>query len=139
MLFRRTKYRGPGSSGFFKKAFIFLLIVGVIGGGAYFVMTSGILNQGQGGCDHDWTEIYHENALVSVADCTHAAVYYKTCSKCKVVSTSLTFEYGEPKGHAVVKETKTENLISAATCTMPAVYKSYCSVCNETLETFEHG
>ena len=34
----------------------------------------------------------------SAADCTHAAVYYKSCSKCGAAGTE-TFESGEPLGH----------------------------------------
>ena len=36
--------------------------------------------------------------LKSAADCTHAAVYYKSCSKCGAAGTE-TFESGEPLGH----------------------------------------
>lgn len=124
---------------FFKKLFIFLIIVGVIGGGAYLAWSSGMFTQGQTECDHEWVERFQENALASAADCTHPAMYYKSCAKCKVLSTTLTFAYNEPLGHTVVKEVKEENLVSAATCEKPAVYKSYCSVCNETLENFESG
>ena len=124
---------------FFKKLLIFIIIVGVIGGGAYLAISSGLFTQGTTECDHEWIETPKAEGLVSAADCTHAAVYYKFCAKCKTLSNQFTFEYDEPLGHTPVNEAKPEYLKTAATCDKPAVYNSYCSVCNETLDTFEHG
>ena len=134
----KTKYKKTGMS-FIKKFFVFILIVGVVAGGAYLAINSGMFTQGTVTCDHEWVERRQDNALVSVADCTHSAVYYKSCAKCNEISTTLTFEYDEPLGHTVVTEAKSEYLVTAASCTRSAVYKSYCSVCNEALETFEYG
>ena len=136
---KKNAKRGKTDMKFFKKLFVFLLIVGVIGGGAYLAITSGVLNQGETGCDHEWSEIRKDEGLVSVADCTHAAVYYKVCAKCKTISDTYTFEYGDPLGHTAVSEATAAQLNKAATCDKAAVYNTYCSACNEMLGTFEYG
>lgn len=118
----------------FKKIFIFLIFAAFIVGGVYLAM-----NFGTSACNHDWVEKRQDNALVSAADCTHAAVYYKCCAKCDVISETLTFEYSEPLGHTVVSEADPQHLKSEASCIDPAIYDSYCSVCNETLDSFEYG
>ncbi|MBR7000363.1 MAG: hypothetical protein IKI01_07065 [Lachnospiraceae bacterium] len=43
-------------------------------------------------------EVVDENYLKSEADCTHKAVYYKSCGECGEKGTE-TFEYGEPLDH----------------------------------------
>ena len=49
---------------------------------------------------HDFTsEVADEKYLVSAADCTNSAVYYKSCSRCGEASDKLTFSYGSPLGH----------------------------------------
>lgn len=63
-----------------------------------------------------------EEYLVSVADCTHAAVYYYSCS-CTAMSDE-TFEEGSPLGH---------NILYGGTANL----HTYCGRCNQTLST-EH-
>ncbi|MBR6902333.1 MAG: hypothetical protein IKN39_00395, partial [Clostridia bacterium] len=75
----------------------------------------------------------------SVADCTHAAVYYKSCSVCGDKSDE-TFESGSPLGHSIVNNTDAKYLKSVADCTHAAVYYKSCSVCGDKSdETFESG
>lgn len=91
-------------------------------------------------CTHDWQEVAAAKYLKSAADCTNAAEYYKSCSKCKVASTTETFTSGDAKGHTPTQKVDSKYLKSAATCSGAAVYYESCSVCKTALTTtFEYG
>ncbi len=51
--------------------------------------------------DHSFVETVNSLYLKTPADCTHPAVYYKSCSVCGAASDE-TFEYGQPLGHNYV-------------------------------------
>ena len=49
--------------------------------------------------EHIWGETVDAKYLKTAADCTNAAVYYKSCGRCGDKHTSETFIHGEPLGH----------------------------------------
>ncbi|MGN1320589.1 MAG: hypothetical protein ACI4U6_05695, partial [Acutalibacteraceae bacterium] len=70
---------------------------------------------------------------------TSKAVYYKSCSVCRIKGTD-TFETGEVLPHDYTEKVDAEYLKSAATCITKAVYYKSCSVCGTAgTETFENG
>ena len=80
------------------------------------------------GTNHDFTaEIVAEKYLRSEADCDHAAVYYKSCTRCGESSEGAeqeaTFESGAPLGHTPVTDPETELLTQG----------EHCSVCGAVL------
>jgi uncharacterized repeat protein (TIGR02543 family) len=80
------------------------------------------------GTNHDFTaEIVGEKYLRSEADCDHAAVYYKSCTRCGESSEGTeqeaTFERGAPLGHIPVTDPETELLTQG----------EHCSVCGAVL------
>ena len=80
------------------------------------------------GTNHDFTaEIVVEKYLRSEADCDHAAVYYKSCTRCGESSEGAeqeaTFESGAPLGHTPVTDPETELLTQG----------EHCSVCGAVL------
>ena len=80
------------------------------------------------GTNHDFTaEIVGEKYLRSEADCDHAAVYYKSCTRCGESSEGTeqeaTFESGAPLGHTPVTDPETELLTQG----------EHCSVCGAVL------
>ena len=80
------------------------------------------------GTNHDFTaEIVGEKYLRSEADCDHAAVYYKSCTRCGESSEGTeqeaTFERGAPLGHTPVTDPETELLTQG----------EHCSVCGAVL------
>ena len=80
------------------------------------------------GTNHDFTaEIVWEKYLRSEADCDHAAVYYKSCTRCGESSEGTeqeaTFERGAPLGHIPVTDPETELLTQG----------EHCSVCGAVL------
>ncbi len=80
------------------------------------------------GTNHDFTaEIVWEKYLRSEADCDHAAVYYKSCTRCGESSEGAeqeaTFESGAPLGHTPVTDPETELLTQG----------EHCSVCGAVL------
>ncbi|MGN0641964.1 MAG: hypothetical protein ACI4JJ_02345 [Huintestinicola sp.] len=78
--------------------------------------------------EHEYTvnDINAEGAFVSAADCEHPAVYYASCI-CGVLSDTVTFEYGSPKGHTLVKTERIE-----ATCTGKGNIEYWtCTVCGK--------
>ncbi|MBQ7670897.1 MAG: hypothetical protein IJS45_09285 [Clostridia bacterium] len=95
--------------------------------------------------DHDFTdEVVDEKYLKSAADCTNAAVYYKSCTRCHIASTNEddTFTNGTSLGHDFTDEVvDAKYLKSAADCTNPAVYYKSCSRCHIASETdtFNYG
>ena len=83
---------------------------------------------------HDFSlETATEEYLKSEADCTHAAVYYKSCSRCGVASDIETFEHGAALGHAFTAEVAEERYLKSG----DEYYKS-CRRCGaaSTTETF---
>ncbi len=116
----------------FKKFLILLLVV--IG-----IVALGTGCDNSRNCDHDWIERNVEEARISTATCDTPAIYYKSCSKCKTISDTLTFEGEHATGHTEVCDPVDANLISAANCENPAKYKKYCSVCQADLGSFESG
>lgn len=88
---------------------------------------------------HSFTETAETQYLKSAADCTHKAVYYKSCSVCGAQSTE-TFEFGKENGHTFVEKAEMQYLSASADCTHKAVYYKSCSVCGvRSAETFEFG
>lgn len=110
--------------------------------------------------DHSYTEKVDAQYLVSEANCTSGAVYYKSCEHCGAASTE-TFTYGDPTEHTYGAWTKvddtqhsksctcgdtvTENhdwdagtVVSEPTCVDLGVKKHVCSVCNAE-KTEEYG
>ena len=80
------------------------------------------------GTNHDFTaEIVWEKYLRSEADCDHAAIYYKSCTRCGESSEGTeqeaTFERGAPLGHIPVTDPETELLTQG----------EHCSVCGAVL------
>ena len=80
------------------------------------------------GTNHDFTaEIVGEKYLRSEADCDHATVYYKSCTRCGESSEGTeqeaTFERGAPLGHIPVTDPETELLTQG----------EHCSVCGAVL------
>ena len=80
------------------------------------------------GTNHDFTsEIVWEKYLKSEADCDHATVYYKSCTRCGESSEGTeqeaTFERGAPLGHIPVTDPETELLTQG----------EHCSVCGAVL------
>ena len=80
------------------------------------------------GTNHDFTaEIVWEKYLRSEADCDHATVYYKSCTRCGESSEGTeqeaTFERGAPLGHIPVTDPETELLTQG----------EHCSVCGAVL------
>ena len=80
------------------------------------------------GTNHDFTaEIVGEKYLRSEADCDHATVYYKSCTRCGESSEGTeqeaTFERGAPLGHISVTDPETELLTQG----------EHCSVCGAVL------
>lgn len=70
-------------------------------------------------------------ALKSNATCTKKATYYKSCSKCKKLSTE-TFESGSLAAHSyTVQHVDTAHFASAATCEKPAAYYYSCAGCGQ--------
>lgn len=80
---------------------------------------------------HSFTnEIVILKYLKSAADCTRAAEYYKSCSRCGAASAADTFTVGEPLGHDFTETAVNEAYLkSAADCTHAAVYYMSCSRC----------
>ena len=80
------------------------------------------------GTNHDFTaEIVWEKYLRSEADCDHAAIYYKSCTRCGESSEGTeqeaTFERGAPLGHIPVTDPETKLLTQG----------EHCSVCGAVL------
>ncbi|MBR6902912.1 MAG: hypothetical protein IKN39_03380, partial [Clostridia bacterium] len=90
---------------------------------------------------HDYIEKVDAKYLKTAADCTHKAVYYKSCSRCGLVNLEETFESGSPLGHNYTNTVDAKYLKTAADCTHAAVYYKSCSRCEiaSTTETFESG
>ena len=90
---------------------------------------------------HEWVEKAEDKYLKTAADCTNAAVYYKSCSRCDEKHNSYTFVHGEPLGHKWVNMVDAKYLESAATCTNAAVYFKSCEHCNikHDTDTFNNG
>ena len=92
---------------------------------------------------HKFEEIVADEYLKTAATCTEAAVYYKSCSVCGVVSDE-TFTSGEALGHDLFCDENCEELenylAAEATCTTRAKYYKHCHVCDYVSdETFEDG
>ena len=62
--------------------------------------------------EHNWVEKVEDKYLKSAADCTNAAVYYKSCEHCGITHDSEIFTHGDPLGHNLVHHDA-----KAATCT----------------------
>jgi len=98
------------------------------------------------GCDekdsyatHDYSkEVAEDKYLVSAADCTNPAKYYKSC-ECGLVGTEM-FESGEAKGHTFDKQVAEDKYLAfAADCTNPAKYFYSCECGEAGTETFDFG
>lgn len=96
--------------------------------------------------NHAFTrEIVSDSTLCSVATCTQAAKYYKTCTWCNEHSTADndTFENGDPIAHTYDKTIASENArISDADCTHAARYYKSCecgAVSASEEDAFENG
>ena len=89
---------------------------------------------------HSYVEKTEEKYLKSNADCTHKAVYYKSCENCGEKGTE-TFEYGSTEPHTYTRQVITDTYkVSGATCTEKAVYNYCCATCDaKGTTTFEHG
>ena len=86
-------------------------------------------------------EVVDDEYLKSVANCTYAACYYKSCVCGHFDETeSGTFYNGETAGHVFDREVAEEQyLVSVATCEDKAVYNKSCVCGLEGTDTFEHG
>jgi len=75
---------------------------------------------------HSFIEVVDSTYLKSEATCLSKAIYFKSCSICKEMS-SETFEYGELGNHKLTKHKKKES-----TCLIEG-YEAYytCSICNK--------
>lgn len=110
--------------------------------------------------DHSYIEKVDAQYLVSEANCTSGAVYYKSCEHCGAASTE-TFTYGDPTEHTYGAWTKVDDIqhsksctcgdtvtedhdwdngtvVSEPTCVDLGVKKHVCSVCNAE-KTEEYG
>ena len=77
-------------------------------------------------------EIVKTEALKTAADCTHDAVYYKSCS-CGAISTTETFTaIGSALGHDYTKKVENNTYLktAASNCTEYNVYWYACSRCD---------
>ncbi|MBQ7670896.1 MAG: hypothetical protein IJS45_09280 [Clostridia bacterium] len=89
--------------------------------------------------EHNFIEQVDEAYLVSAADCTSPAVYYKSCEGCGLASEE-TFTYGEALGHNFIEKVDDEYLVSEADCENAAVYYKSCERCGiASEETFDYG
>ena len=73
---------------------------------------------------HDYVNTVDNKYLKTAADCTHAAVYYKSCSRCGNKSIE-TFESGEPLGHDY------NAVVTAPTHTTQGYTTHTCSRCSD--------
>ena len=71
---------------------------------------------------HTWTDVVEETYIKTPADCTNAAVYYKSCSVCKEKHASETFVHGNPIGHTWENIVEEQYIKTHANCTNAAVY-----------------
>ncbi len=77
--------------------------------------------------------------LKTEADCTHKAVYFKSCKVCGEKGAE-TFESGEALGHAFNKQVaESKFLKSEATCSTKAVYYTSCECGEKGTDTYEYG
>ena len=73
---------------------------------------------------HSYTEVVDSAFLKTIATCTEAATYYKSCSACGKKSSTETFEYGKPLAHkeatlpAVAAGCETTGLTEGKQCSM---------------------
>ncbi len=86
---------------------------------------------------HNYVEAVDDKYLKSEADCTNAAVYYKSCSKCNIAGTE-TFISGAPLGHdyKTIKNNETNHWHVCSRCEETDVKEAHtygtdnkCSVC----------
>lgn len=86
----------------------------------------------------EFAEVVHADFLVSEANCTSSAVYYKSCECGK--KSSETFTSGAALGHSYTELVDANALQSEATCTSAATYLKTCSRCSALgTETFSVG
>lgn len=81
---------------------------------------------------HDYSK--KSGTLYADADCSHAALYYLSCSHCGDKNRSFTYTVGEKKEHELVKNISEQALKTPASDTENARYYYTCKICGEVIK-----